>query len=213
MFSSFYDLFYSPLTQVGLILYLLFFISHPGRFYLLLILWPLFFSPHPGRFYLCSFYCLFFSFFFPRPGRFPLLLILWPLFFLWTTSSSCSHWSTLWLRLLYSISTSPPPYLQKDKSCDLFSLQHLYLSSSSIPSLGPGDLPALPHLTSLSLANTGLTNILPGAFNQVAFPSCSLISTVGKKRDPRIRDPWPFWPKFGNFRQNLEVLGKISPPC
>merc|ERR1719264_2155555 len=44
--------------------------------------------------------------------------------------------------------------------------QHLYLSSSSVPSLGPGDLPALPHLTSLSLANTGLTNILPGAFNQ-----------------------------------------------
>merc|ERR1719264_536509 len=44
--------------------------------------------------------------------------------------------------------------------------QHLYLSSSSVTSLGPGDLPPLPHLTSLSLANTGLTNILPGAFNQ-----------------------------------------------
>merc|ERR1719220_1625035 len=44
--------------------------------------------------------------------------------------------------------------------------QHLYLSSSSVSSLGPGDLPTLPHLTSLSLANTGLTNIFPGAFNQ-----------------------------------------------
>jgi len=44
--------------------------------------------------------------------------------------------------------------------------QHLYLSSSSVLSLGPGDLPPLPHLTSLSLANTGLTTILPGAFNQ-----------------------------------------------
>ena len=50
-----------------------------------------------------------------------------------------------------------------------FFFQHLYLSSSSVPSLGPGDLPALPHLTSLSLANTGLNTILPGAFKQVGI--------------------------------------------
>ena len=45
--------------------------------------------------------------------------------------------------------------------------QHLYLSGSSLPSLGPGDLSSLPHLSSLSLANTGLTTIHPGAFAQV----------------------------------------------
>jgi len=44
--------------------------------------------------------------------------------------------------------------------------QHLYLSGSSLPSLGPGDLSSLPHLSSLSLANTGLTTIHPGAFAQ-----------------------------------------------
>ena len=48
-----------------------------------------------------------------------------------------------------------------------FLFQHLYLSSSAVTSLGPGDLPALPNLNSLSLANTGLTTILPGAFKQV----------------------------------------------
>jgi Leucine-rich repeat (LRR) protein len=46
------------------------------------------------------------------------------------------------------------------------STQHLYLSGSSFPSLGPGDLAHLTHLTSLSLANTGLTLILPGTFSQ-----------------------------------------------
>ena len=45
--------------------------------------------------------------------------------------------------------------------------QHLYLSSTSLPSLSASSLPPLPHLTSLSLANTGLTTILPGAFSQV----------------------------------------------
>ena len=47
--------------------------------------------------------------------------------------------------------------------------QHLYLSSTSLPSLSASSLPPLPHLTSLSLANTGLTTILPGAFSQVRF--------------------------------------------
>ena len=47
--------------------------------------------------------------------------------------------------------------------------QHLYLSSTSLPSLSASSLPPLPHLTSLSLANTGLTTILPGAFSQVGF--------------------------------------------
>jgi hypothetical protein len=48
------------------------------------------------------------------------------------------------------------------------STRHLYLSGSALPSLGPGDLSGLPLLASLSLANTGLATILPGAFAQVA---------------------------------------------
>jgi hypothetical protein len=40
----------------------------------------------------------------------------------------------------------------------------LYLSGSQIKHLSKGDLSRLPNLRSLSLANTGLTEIYPGAF-------------------------------------------------
>jgi len=43
---------------------------------------------------------------------------------------------------------------------------YLYLSGSKIPTLKPGDLASLQNLTSLSLANTGLKEILPDAFKE-----------------------------------------------